>query len=93
MYRLFSKLLITDNLNIFIPNIIAIVLNTSLTAYTEIILQEPTQDTLRNIYIISSITTIINILNIILLLYMFNYLKKYYSKNLANKLMGDFYIN
>ena len=71
-YRLFTKIDIFNNLHVFIPNIFAIILNTTLTAYTETILNYPTQDKLNQIYITSSISTIVNILNIILLFYNVN---------------------
>jgi hypothetical protein len=87
MYRIFSRLEIKYNLNIFVPNIISILLNTGLTLSAEIMLQEPTQNNLEIIYVTTIISIIINILNIILLLYVYNDSKYYNPHDLAKRLI------
>jgi uncharacterized membrane protein len=87
MYRIFSRLEIKYNLNIFVPNIISILLNTGLTLSAEIMLQEPTQNNLEIIYVTTIISTIINILNIILLLYVYNDSEYYNPHDLAKRLI------
>jgi magnesium-transporting ATPase (P-type) len=72
MYVVFSKKSIKKHFIIFILNIFLIILNIGVSLYMEITLQDPTKDKLNNIYIISTMSTIINSSSIILLLYKFN---------------------
>jgi len=88
MYRVFNKIYIINNLNIFVPNTIVLLLNLSLTVYIETLLKTPTEDKLKKIYITTSITTMINILNIILLLYKFNYILRKSSSNISNEIVN-----
>ena len=66
MYKVFGTLNIKKHLIVFILNIIALVVNASLLTYSETLLQYQVYSDLINIQIISSVTTIINILNIIM---------------------------
>ena len=90
MYRVFSKIDISFNLTVFVANIIAIVLNTILNMGAELMLQDTSQDKLNNIYVTSTISTIINILNIILLLYVYNDVLDYNPRNLRERLLNSY---